>query len=104
MKRLRSIKAVKRLAWPLTVLTNHLQAPSHAAPAPANEHASDTMAARVLACGACHGAQGQGTNDDYFPRLSGKPAGYLYNQLVAFRDGRRKYPPMNYLLEHLPDA
>jgi cytochrome c553 len=39
----------------------------------------------------------------YFPRLAGKPAGYLYNQLVAFRDGRRKYTPMNYLLAYLPD-
>ncbi|WP_158667900.1 c-type cytochrome, partial [Bradyrhizobium guangdongense] len=35
--------------------------------------------------------------------LAGKPAGYLYNQLVAFKNGRRKYPPMNYLLEFLPD-
>ena len=26
------------------------------------------------------------------------------NQLVAFRDGRRRYPPMNYLLEYLSDA
>src|ERR1700722_11471633 len=68
------------------------------------EHAPDTMAARVLACASCHGDKGQGTNDDYFPRLAGKPAGYLYNQLIAFRDGRRKYPPMNYLLEFLPDA
>lgn len=64
----------------------------------------DTMAARVLACAACHGAQGEGTKNDYFPRLSGKPAGYLYNQLVAFRDRRRSYVPMNYLLEYLPDA
>jgi cytochrome c553 len=67
------------------------------------ERAPDTMAARVLACASCHGDKGQGANDDYFPRLAGKPAGYLYNQLVAFRDGRRKYPPMNYLLEFLPD-
>jgi cytochrome c553 len=67
------------------------------------ERAPDTMAARVLACAPCHGDKGQGTNDDYFPRLAGKPGGYLYNQLVAFRDGRRKYPPMNYLLEFLPD-
>lgn len=64
----------------------------------------DTMDSRVLACTACHGKQGQGTNDDYFPRLAGKPAGYLYNQLIAFRDGQRKYPPMNYLLEYLPDT
>src|ERR1700760_346346 len=64
----------------------------------------DTMAARVLGCASCHGAQGEGTSDVYFPRLAGKPAGYLYNQLVAFRDGRRRYPPMNYLLEFMPDA
>jgi cytochrome c553 len=70
---------------------------------PGAEHAPDTMQARVLACAACHGRQGQGTDSDYFPRLAGKPAGYLYNQLVAFRDGQRKYPPMNYLLAYLPD-
>ena len=68
------------------------------------EQAPDTMDARLLACAACHGAQGQGTTNDYFPRLAGKPAGYLMNQLVAFRDGRRRYPPMNYLLEYIPDA
>jgi cytochrome c553 len=64
----------------------------------------DTIAARVLACASCHGPQGEGTSDVYFPRLAGKPAGYLYNQLVAFKNGRRRYPPMNYLLEFLPDA
>ena len=63
----------------------------------------DTMAARVLACAPCHGAKGEGTKDPYSPRLAGKPAGYLYNQLLAFRNGRRHYPPMNYLLEFLPD-
>jgi cytochrome c553 len=63
----------------------------------------DTMAARVEACAPCHGDKGQGTGDVYFPRLAGKPAGYLYNQLVAFKNGRRKYPPMNYLLEFLTD-
>jgi len=68
------------------------------------QRAPDTLAARLLACAACHGRQGEGTNNDYFPRLAGKPAGYLMNQLVAFRDGRRRYPPMNYLLEYLPDA
>jgi cytochrome c553 len=74
------------------------------AAAPAAEPAPDTMQARVLGCAACHGAHGEGTNDDYFPRLAGKPAGYINNQLIAFRDGQRKYPPMNYLLAYLPDA
>lgn len=66
--------------------------------------APDSTATRVMACTACHGEKGQGSRDDYFPRLAGKPAGYLFNQLVAFRDGRRNYPPMNYLLAYLPDT
>lgn len=65
--------------------------------------APDTMEVRMLACAACHGPQGRGTSNTYFPRLAGKPSGYLLNQLVAFRDGRRRYPPMNYLLEFQPD-
>jgi len=65
--------------------------------------APDTMETRLRACVPCHGRQGEGTNNDYFPRLAGKPAGYLMNQLVAFRDGRRRYPPMNYLLEYQAD-
>ena len=58
----------------------------------------------MRACTPCHGALGEGTNNDYFPRLAGKPAGYLTNQLIAFRDGRRRYAPMNYLLEYQTDA
>src|SRR6516162_3156831 len=73
------------------------------APAQPTQRAPDTMEARLLACAACHGRQGEGTKNDYFPRLAGKPAGYLMNQLVAFRNGRRRYPPMNYLLEYQAD-
>ncbi|CAM2180458.1 Cytochrome c domain-containing protein [Paraburkholderia sacchari] len=65
--------------------------------------APDTIAARVQGCTACHGTHGQGTDNDYFPRLAGKPAEYLYNQLMNFREGRRKYPPMNYLVTYLSD-
>ena len=71
------------------------QAP--AAPAP------DSMAQRMQACTACHGKEGRSTPSGYFPRIAGKPAGYLYNQLVAFRDGRRSNAAMTYLLQHLPD-
>jgi cytochrome c553 len=63
----------------------------------------DSMEARVQGCVTCHGQSGQGTSNGYFPRIAGKPAGYLYNQLVAFRDGTRRYPPMNYLVAYLPD-
>lgn len=61
------------------------------------------MTARVAACTACHGKQGRATPDGYFPRIAGKPAGYLYHQLVNFRDGRRQYRPMTHLLDHLSD-
>ena len=64
----------------------------------------DSMEARVQGCVTCHGHSGQGTASGYFPRIAGKPAGYLYNQLVAFRDGTRQYPPMNYLVAYLPDT
>ena len=64
----------------------------------------DSMEARVQGCVTCHGQSGQGTSNQYFPRIAGKPAAYLYNQLVAFRDGKRVYPPMNYLVAYLPDA
>lgn len=64
----------------------------------------DTIAQRVLACAACHGKEGRATSAGYFPRIAGKPAGYLYNQLVNFREGRRQYPLMTYMVAHMPDA
>lgn len=62
-----------------------------------------TMAARVAACTACHGAQGRAGPDGYYPRLAGKPQDYLYRQLLHFRDGYRQYPAMTHLLTGLPD-
>lgn len=65
----------------------------------------DTLEQRLTACAACHGKQGEGaTKGEIYPRLAGKPAGYLYNQLINFRDGRRKYAVMNYMVGYLTDA
>jgi cytochrome c553 len=64
---------------------------------------SDTIAQRAVACTACHGAQGRAGSDGYYPRIAGKPAGYLYNQLLNFREGRRRYPLMIYMVDHLSD-
>ncbi len=69
----------------------------------------DTMAQRMQACTTCHGAGltaqvGRTANEAYFPRIAGKPAGYLYNQLLNFRDGRRHYGLMVGMVEHLSDA
>ncbi|MEJ8291784.1 c-type cytochrome [Delftia tsuruhatensis] len=62
-----------------------------------------SMASRVLACTACHGPEGRATPSGYFPRIAGKPAGYLYRQLKNFQQGRRSYPAMNRLIEFMSD-
>jgi cytochrome c553 len=64
----------------------------------------DTMAQRMMACTLCHGAQGRATSSGYFPRIAGKPADYLYHQLLHFRDGRRQNEGMARLLDNLSDA
>ena len=74
---------------------------SWSAPALAFE---DSIAQRVQACTGCHGKEGRAASDGYYPRIAGKPAGYLYNQLVNFRDGRRQYPLMTQLIDPLSDA
>lgn len=64
----------------------------------------DTMGKRMQACTTCHGAQGITSNQAYFPRIAGKPAGYLFNQLQNFKEGRRHYGLMVGMVEHLSDA
>ncbi len=64
----------------------------------------DSIAQRVQACVGCHGQEGRAASDGYYPRIAGKPAGYLYHQLLNFRDGRRHYLPMTHLLDPLSDA
>ena len=66
-------------------------------------NAPDTMEERVKPCIVCHGPEDKKGRDAYYPRIAGKPEGYLFNQLRNFRDGRRHYRPMAVLLEGLPD-
>lgn len=84
-------------SWAL-LLCGGTAAMALAAPVP------DTMAQRVQACTACHGPEGRAAADGYQPRIAGKPAGYLYRQLLNFRDGRRSHGAMATLLAPLSDA
>jgi cytochrome c553 len=70
----------------------------------AGEPAPDSIELRVRACTVCHGPEGRAAPDGYYPRIAGKPAGYLFQQLLSFRDGRRRYAPMTHLLDTLPDT
>jgi cytochrome c553 len=64
----------------------------------------NTVEQRVLACAICHGKQGEGLRkNEYYPRLAGKPAEYLYNQLLAFADRRRESPIMTYMVGYLSE-
>ena len=64
---------------------------------------ADDMAEHTRACTACHGEQGRAGPDGYYPRLAGKPAGYLHNQLRNFAQGRRHYELMTRLVDPLTD-
>jgi cytochrome c553 len=91
-------------ALPALSATAQAQAPQ----AQQQQRVPATLAQRVAACAACHGsattppaALGAGGERQYFPRIAGKPAGYLYNQLINFREGRRQYPLMTWMVQHL---
>jgi cytochrome c553 len=95
--RLDVLRPLIRLAMLLASFGLHsAHAQTSAAP-----HFEDSMAQRSLACTHCHGVQGRAAPDGYYPRIAGKPAGYLYNQLLHFREGRRHYSPMTQLLDPL---
>ncbi len=86
------------LSFSLALLIGVWVFPAAALPVP------DTIAQRVLVCAACHGKEGQASRDGYLPRIAGKPAGYLYHQLLNFRDGRRHNAAMIGLVDTLSDA
>lgn len=85
-------------------LASGLLAPS--ARAQENARIPDTLEQRLAPCLACHAPKagaGVRVGGEYFPRIAGKPSGYLYNQLLNFREGRRGYPLMTWMVNHLPD-
>jgi cytochrome c553 len=64
---------------------------------------SSEMADRVKACAGCHGEGGRSVREGHFPSIAGKPAGYLWQQLLNFRDNRRPHQLMQQMLAYLSD-
>jgi cytochrome c553 len=92
---LRNIFGQRAARWGLLLGMWVLATSAHSAPF------EDSMAQRTLACTGCHGPQGRSGPDGYYPRLAGKPAGYLYNQMLNIQQGRRHYALMQNLLAPL---
>jgi len=67
--------------------------------------AADTGAIKkkAEACVACHGADGNSTND-VVPSLAGQPKQFITTQLVMFREGNRKDPQMSPMAANLSNA
>ncbi|RFA25777.1 hypothetical protein CAI21_18615 [Alkalilimnicola ehrlichii] len=61
----------------------------------------DSMQQRVQPCIACHDASAIDLQSGYVPRLHGKPAGYLFNQLINYQEGRRHHAPMEHMVNNL---
>jgi cytochrome c553 len=100
-----AMHVVRALVLPAGLIAG-LVAAMVASPASAQgapQKATASIEQRVAACIACHGRQGSSGNAAYYPRLSGKPEGYLFDQLQSFRDGRRFHGDMVYLVRHMTD-
>ena len=66
---------------------------------------NDDLSDRLAACAACHGKNGEGARgSEYYPHLAGKPAGYLFEQLRGFRDGRRISTMMTWFVQFVDDT
>jgi cytochrome c553 len=57
----------------------------------------------VAVCASCHGTDGKG-RDVETPNLAGQSGIYLRQQLMAFRNGTRRHPPMKGVARDLTDS
>jgi len=96
-----SCGAAAAQAWSLALLLAAV-APPVDAQAGAGATAP-TMAARLAACAACHGADGRSQKEGV-PSLAGQPRLFIENRLVMIREGLSEVPVMKGLLDGLSDA
>ncbi len=64
---------------------------------------ADMKEITIAACAACHGVDGVAP-DSEVPHLAGQNERYLYNQLLAFRAGRRQHREMRFMARDLSTA
>jgi cytochrome c553 len=98
---LRIVMAASALALAGTVVLAQPASGANAVALPASNPTD--LAERLQPCTTCHGKAGRATADGFYPRIAGKPAGYLYRQLVDFRDGRRHNATMTWMVSRMSD-
>lgn len=54
----------------------------------------------IVQCAACHGADGV-AKDSEVPHIACQQSRYLYNQMMAFKTGKRKHKEMRYMGRHM---
>lgn len=57
----------------------------------------------IAQCAACHGVDGVAKSADV-PHLAGQQELYVFNQLKAFKSGKRPHKEMRYMSRQLSDA
>lgn len=85
---------MKNKLTPIFALAGFLVAAIQANAASLVDGSAQSGKAKAIACGACHGADGNATIPGY-PNLAGQHAPYLLAQLKAFKDGSRQDPIMS---------
>lgn len=88
-----------------TALLASLIAVAVATPALAAGPAGDAAAGadKAKACASCHGATGNESLDDTYPKLAGQYPDYLAKALHDYRSGKRKNPIMAGFAQSLTD-
>ncbi len=68
--------------------------------------AADPVAgkARYAVCAGCHGVAGMGNTALGYPQLAGRDAGYVVEQLRAFKAGRRENATMKAMVAGLTET
>ncbi len=86
----------------LLVLLMPVDMSGNIASAQAENKNGEDAAALAKSCTACHGARGVSSSPEW-PNLAGQKAGYLADQIMAFRDGTRLAPTMLPYVKDLSD-
>ncbi len=88
------------LVMPARTLMAGLAAVLAAALAPPGAAAQGGRPPAIAECAACHGEEGI-ARDIEVPHLAGQNERYLYNQMVAFRNGRRQHREMRHMAREM---